>query len=238
MKRKLLGLLSIFLIIPILGCSFNGSKDDESVQSSTSLTTICDPSIKIVPLNEKTPYIGFVNGNNTTKYKVEFTNKYGKKSYLDSDYYLLRWGSSDINIVNPNLDKWFVSNGKATITCTYRDYNDNYTDSMEVTSLTRVVEKTTNYSHMLYEVNKTYDLLAEFKNTKHKETLRQKCIEVNNLEEQGDRLYEKAIKRLFTIQEDAIEIIKWTNIFEAIETSFDACENVADCIEEVLMKNS
>lgn len=87
-------------------------------------------------------------------------------------------------------------------------------------------------------VNKTYDLLAEFKNTKHKETIRQKCIEVNNLEEQGDRLYEKAIKRLFTIQEDSIEIIKWTNIFEAIETSFDACENVADCIEEVLMKNS
>ena len=87
-------------------------------------------------------------------------------------------------------------------------------------------------------VNKTYDLLAEFKNTKHRETIRQKCIEVNNLEEQGDRLYEKAIKRLFTIQEDSIEIIKWTNIFEAIETSFDACENVADCIEEVLMKNS
>ena len=158
MKRKLLGLLSIFLIIPVLGCSFNGAKNDESVQSSSSLTPICDPSIKIIPLNEKTPYIGFVNGNNTTKYKVEFTNKYGKKSYLDSDYYLLRWGSSDINVVNPNLDKWFVSNGKATITCTYRDYNDNYTDSMEVTSLTRVVEKTTNYSHMLYEVNKTYDL--------------------------------------------------------------------------------
>ena len=87
-------------------------------------------------------------------------------------------------------------------------------------------------------VNKTYDLLAEFKNTKHKETIRQKCIEVNNLEEQGDRLYEKAIRGLFIIQEDAIEIIKWTNIFEAIETSFDACENVADCIEEVLMKNS
>lgn len=87
-------------------------------------------------------------------------------------------------------------------------------------------------------VNKTYDLLAEFKNTKHKETIRQKCIEVNHLEEQGDRLYEKAIRGLFIIQEDAIEIIKWTNIFEAIETSFDACENVADCIEEVLMKNS
>lgn len=87
-------------------------------------------------------------------------------------------------------------------------------------------------------VNKTHALLIEFKNMKDKESIRNKCIEVNNLEEQGDRLYEKAIKGLFIVKENPVEIIKWTNIFEAIENSFDACENVAECIEEVLMKNS
>jgi len=87
-------------------------------------------------------------------------------------------------------------------------------------------------------VTKTNALLIEFKNLKHKDVIRQKCIEVNHLEEQGDRLHEKAIKGLFVADTNPIEIIKWTNIFEAIETSFDACENVADCIEEVLMKNS
>ena len=87
-------------------------------------------------------------------------------------------------------------------------------------------------------VTKTHSLLVEFKNLKNKDIIRTKCIEVNHLEEQGDRLHEKAIKGLFVIQTDSIEIIKWTNIFEAIETSFDSCENVADCIEEVLMKNS
>lgn len=87
-------------------------------------------------------------------------------------------------------------------------------------------------------VTKTSALLVEFKNLKHKDVIRQKCIEVNHLEEQGDRLHEKAIKGLFIVDTNPIEIIKWTNIFEAIETSFDACENVADCIEEVLMKNS
>ena len=87
-------------------------------------------------------------------------------------------------------------------------------------------------------VTKTNALLIEFKDFKKKDLIRQKCIEVNHLEEQGDRLHEKAIKGLFTVQTDPVEIIKWTNIFEAIETSFDSCENVADCIEEVLMKNS
>ena len=87
-------------------------------------------------------------------------------------------------------------------------------------------------------VNKTYALLVEFKNMKDKNSIRSKCVEVNNLEEQGDRLYEKAIKTLFRVKENPIEIIKWTNIFCAIEISFDSCENVAECIEEVIMKNS
>ena len=87
-------------------------------------------------------------------------------------------------------------------------------------------------------VTKIHALLIEFKNLKHMDVIRQKCVEVNNLEEQGDRLHEKAIKGLFVVQTDPVEIIKWTNIFEAIETSFDSCENVAECIEEVLMKNS
>ena len=87
-------------------------------------------------------------------------------------------------------------------------------------------------------VNKTYGLLIDFKDIKHKDVIRKKCVEVNHLEEQGDRLHEKAIRGLFNVQTNPVEIIKWTNIFEAIETSFDSCENVADCIEEVLMKNS
>ena len=162
MKRKIHSLFSILLIIPLVGCSSSGTKEDSSNPPSPPPTPICDPSIKIVPTNEKAPYIGFVNGNNTTKYKVEYTNKYGKKTTLDSDYYLLAWSSSDRDIVNPTLNNWFVSNGKATLTCTYRDYNDNYTDSIEVTSYTRVIEESSNYSHMLYEVNKSYDLPDSF----------------------------------------------------------------------------
>ena len=87
-------------------------------------------------------------------------------------------------------------------------------------------------------INKTEGLLVEFKNMKDKESIRKKCVEVNNLEEQGDRQYEKAIRGLYHTNEDPVEILKWTHIFEALENSFDSCENVAECIEEVLMKNS
>ena len=60
---------------------------------------------------------------------------------------------------------------------------------------------------------------------------------LNSLEELGDRQYELAMKNLFENETNAIEVIKWEKIYEAIENSFDACENVAESVEEVLMKN-
>lgn len=86
-------------------------------------------------------------------------------------------------------------------------------------------------------INKIYELLVDFKNMKNIHSIQEKAIEVNNLEEKGDRRYEQSVKNLFIEEKDAIEVIKWENIYEAIETSFDSCENVADSVEEVLMKN-
>lgn len=160
MKRKYLILLSFVLTLPLGSCSFPNSSNGSKDTSSSVPTT--EPHIKIIPLNENTPYLGFVNGNNNTKYKVELTNKYGQKSYYNSDNYLLSWESSDRSIVDPRSDKWFVSNGKATITCTYHDYYDEYSDTVEVTSVTRVIEEKSNYIHQLYEVNKEYDLPDSF----------------------------------------------------------------------------
>ena len=90
---------------------------------------------------------------------------------------------------------------------------------------------------LVQTVNKVHELLVEFKTMKNIELIQSKAIEVNHLEEQGDRMYEAAIKELFTKEKQPADIIKWTNIYQALETCFDACENVADCIEEVLMKN-
>lgn len=87
-------------------------------------------------------------------------------------------------------------------------------------------------------VEAMYQLICELRNIKNIEGIKAKVIEVNKLEEQADRLYEVAIKELYVNENDAKEIMKWTRVYEAIENCFDSCENVADCIEEVLTKNS
>ena len=43
---------------------------------------------------------------------------------------------------------------------------------------------------------------------------------------------------MYKNEKDAIQIIKWTNIYETVENCFDDCESIADCIEEVLLKNT
>lgn len=82
------------------------------------------------------------------------------------------------------------------------------------------------------------DAVKEFKNHKKSKLLTQKIIEVNRLEEEGDKLYKTAVRALFIADIDTKEIIKWKGMFETMESCMDCCEDVADLIESVVMKNS
>ena len=84
---------------------------------------------------------------------------------------------------------------------------------------------------------KLKDMMNNFKNIKKYDETKKLIIDINNLEEQGDKLYENAIKNLYNTQKDAVEILKWDKIYECIENCIDSRESVADCVEEVLMKN-
>lgn len=78
----------------------------------------------------------------------------------------------------------------------------------------------------------------EFKNFKRSKELPKILVEINHIEEEGDVLYQSAMKDLFTNEKDALEVIKWQNIFQSLENVLDACENVADVMEGVIVKNS
>jgi predicted phosphate transport protein (TIGR00153 family) len=66
----------------------------------------------------------------------------------------------------------------------------------------------------------------------------ERCVEINRLENAADRLYRAAIGELFDNAKDMAEIIKWREIYEHMETATDRCEDVADVIEGVALKNA
>ena len=75
-------------------------------------------------------------------------------------------------------------------------------------------------------------------NLKDIETIKSKVIVVNRLEEQGDRTYERIMSNLYKEEKDPIELMKWTNLYNCFENTIDSCEQISDCIQDVIMKNS
>lgn len=64
------------------------------------------------------------------------------------------------------------------------------------------------------------------------------CIEVNRLEGLADQVLRRAVEELFTTCKDAITIMKLKEIYEFLEQTTDRCEDVADALQNVVVKNS
>jgi len=64
------------------------------------------------------------------------------------------------------------------------------------------------------------------------------CVEINRLENEGDMIHKSAIAELFADGKDAIEIIKWRDIYDHLEEAIDMCEDVADTVEGIVVKNA
>ena len=64
------------------------------------------------------------------------------------------------------------------------------------------------------------------------------CIEINRLEEVADQLVRTAVSELFQNEKDPITIMKLKEIYEFLEQTTDACEDVADALQNVVVKNS
>ncbi|HEX6128910.1 MAG TPA: DUF47 family protein [Candidatus Limnocylindria bacterium] len=63
-------------------------------------------------------------------------------------------------------------------------------------------------------------------------------IEVHRLENEGDRVARQAVAELFRNGTDPVEIIKWKDIYGLLEDAIDACEDVANVIERIVVKHA
>jgi uncharacterized protein len=64
------------------------------------------------------------------------------------------------------------------------------------------------------------------------------CIEINRLEDEADHIYHLALAKLFETEKDPIALIKWKELYEKLEASLDRCEDVANVIEGIIVKNA
>ena len=81
-------------------------------------------------------------------------------------------------------------------------------------------------------------IMEEFQNYKKSDKIHASVVEMNRLEEVGDALYMRAMRNLYTSGADAVELLAWTEVYNRLERCCDACENVANVVEGVMMKNA
>jgi predicted phosphate transport protein (TIGR00153 family) len=75
------------------------------------------------------------------------------------------------------------------------------------------------------------------RNLKNPKEIEKKCIEVNRLENIADDIYKTSVAQLFK-RKDAIEIMKLKEIYERLEFATDKCEDAANVISDIVVKNS
>jgi len=84
------------------------------------------------------------------------------------------------------------------------------------------------------EVEKTVRLMRDLSQSRR---ILDHCIEINRLENEGDRLSRRALAQLFRTAQP-MDAIKWREIYEHVEMAIDKCEDVANILEGVVAKHA
>ena len=87
-------------------------------------------------------------------------------------------------------------------------------------------------------LNQAMEIGAAVSNLQDNDHVVERCIEINRLENDADRLFQSAIAALFDEVKDPIDVIKRKEIIETLEAATDKAEDVANVLESIIVKNT
>ena len=132
------------------------------------------------------------------------------------------------------------------------DRDDIYRIAKETDDITDSIERVTNDLWVMHVHHITDDmrlmgsyvvdacemlvqLMSEIRNHKKSNKLYEYTVGINHIEEQGDKCYKNAIYELFGKEKDPIALIKAQSVYKSLEDALDDCEDVADCVESIII---
>lgn len=119
------------------------------------------------------------------------------------------------------------------------DYIEASADRMNLYGVDKPREEAAELASILVESTKLIRTGVEaLNNFRDIDSVLRPCVEINKLENQGDQVLRKALARLFKEETRPLEIAKWQEIFDRLETATDKCEDVANVLESIVVKNA
>jgi hypothetical protein len=115
------------------------------------------------------------------------------------------------------------------------DHVDEAADNIDAYEVRDVPAKAREQADVIYRaasrLHEAVELLEGFKDSSRQ------LVALRELEDEGDRLEREAVAELFRSGADPLTIIRWKDIHAQLEEAIDACENAADVLEAILVKN-
>jgi predicted phosphate transport protein (TIGR00153 family) len=115
------------------------------------------------------------------------------------------------------------------------DYIDNASDLLGLYKVESSMDAAVEQCRVL--VSATEHLANALSELRRLRRAEQHLVRVKELEDEGDSIVRKAIASLFDEGADPLTIIRWKDIFEALEDAIDACETAADLVGNIVVKN-
>ena len=115
------------------------------------------------------------------------------------------------------------------------DHIDEAADNIDAYEVKQVPEMARLQGEVIYRaasrLHEAVERLEGFKDSSRQ------LLALRELEDEGDRLSREAVAELFRSGADPLTIIRWKDIHEQLEEAVDACDNAADVLEAILVKN-
>jgi predicted phosphate transport protein (TIGR00153 family) len=119
------------------------------------------------------------------------------------------------------------------------DYINATAQRLSLYGVTQITEAAKKLGEIILRASEeTHALTQSMSNLKDVKSLKQRWIEVNRLENEGDIISRNAIAELFKHETNPIEVIKWKELYEHLEVAIDKCEDAANIVETVALKNA
>ena len=116
------------------------------------------------------------------------------------------------------------------------DHIDGIAARLETYKITTAPPYALDIANELVKATKEVELMtAKLRNIKNPSSMIEHCRNTSAIEHKVDDLYSEAITKLFE-SNDAIEIIKLKDIYEKMESASDRCVDVADVVEDIVLK--
>jgi len=91
---------------------------------------------------------------------------------------------------------------------------------------------------LLKQVMEIDTAIRDLRNMRNAQRVKDAIVRINSLENHADDIFDEAIARLFSEQDNAMLLIKQKEVLSSLETATDKCEDVANVLESILVKNS